>query len=64
MTPLELIYSESHPDYTVIYWPEVQEYMGFDWFKSEAILIDQTEEQPKSATYLIPNKYIVPWDLE
>ena len=44
--------------YSVVPFPEVQEYMEEDWFDEEAILDVDNKLQLGSSTYLIPNKYI------
>lgn len=45
--------------YSIITFPEVQEYMEEDWFDEEAILDVNNTLGLGSSTYLIPNKYII-----
>jgi len=42
--------------YTIIPWPESQEYMNKSWFDDEAIL--DIEMKHGSSAYFIPTKYI------
>lgn len=49
--------------YTIIKFPEVQDYMDFDWFKDEAILINSKHgiETYGNSAYLIPNYRLEVW---
>jgi hypothetical protein len=53
---------EIHEDdtYTLVLFPEVQDYMEKDWFESEAILYQTINEEQEylSSAYFIPSKYV------
>lgn len=46
--------------YTIITWPEIQNLMEFDWFKSECYLIndDKGVEEFGSSAYFVPTNRI------
>lgn len=48
--------------YTLVTWPDVQEYMGKDWFEREAIL--EVEGNFGNSAYFIPIKRIVDTDID
>ena len=41
--------------YTLIQWPQSQQYMNKEWFQEEAIL--DNSENAVAASYFIPTKY-------
>lgn len=45
--------------YTLIEWPESQDYMEEKWFDEEAILALGSEETTGSGAYFIPTCYII-----
>ena len=47
-------------NYTLVLFPEVQEYMEEEWFTKEAILYQTINEEQdyESSAYFIPTKYI------
>ena len=43
--------------YSIVPWPDSQEYMIEEWFDKEAIL--EVEGKFGSSAYFIPNKYLI-----
>jgi len=43
--------------YTLVNWPDSQDYMEEKWFREEAVL--DNSENAESSSYLIPTKYVL-----
>lgn len=47
--------------YVVVTWPEIQDYMHFDWFDKECYLINDSKGQDDfgSSAYFIPTSRLI-----
>ena len=45
--------------YILVPWPEVQEYMEYQWFYDEAILAVGAEDKVGPSAYFIPERRVV-----
>jgi len=56
-TPIEKFVLETTPDelYKIVQWPDVQDLMEYDWFRSESILYQPFEDQVYlDSAYFVP----------